>query len=1071
MDQTLHEVSVPAEPPAHGEQEVWAHSWFIVAVMLSIGTALTAFVYETGSRTHALEASSSFNALSDKQLSEIRRRAKVVNDRLREIRGLFLVKKNIDANAFSRYMASRDLQRDFPGIVEIGFLEQDTPAEDTVQTAEQPQIDPQYGELKTGAPSKQTSLVVKFAEPIDRNRSVFSLDFHRHEDFRSALGTSTFTGEPTLTRSIGPDSDRPEFYLLLAVYDSPREPQHPGHRERSLRGWMFARLNLPHFLGGMSEFSRGQLHASVYGAGNELLHSTGHYSLIPLRHHTRVDGISVGGQRWSVESQSTHAFSANHRSGNVMTFVLFGTALTLLVTLFALRAGQIHRRAVELAKSMSASALTSKQVAEAAREESEANLRSLSTERQRLEVALAGGNLGLWDWDMAGDSIVYGERWASMLGEDLADLPPKLETFSSRIHPGDYSAATAAVTAHIQGDSSVLDMVFRMRHKNGSWRWIHSMGKVVSRNASGEPERMAGTHLDVTDRLLAERELHRTKALIEQTARSAGLGGWQIDMTTREVEWSEEVHVIHETDPSYKPSIEDAINFYDPEDRPAIRSAIESAMKFGGEWDLELRFITAKGRRLWVRAAGQAEMTGAVCTRLFGFFQDITAHYLADDALRRYALEADRSRQLIEIQSREISKRATALSSAYVQLEAADQAKDNFLATMSHEIRTPMNAILGMTELALDTTLTPEQTELLQTAHDSAHSLLSIINDILDISKIEALKIELNPVVYQCRDTVHRALSLFQARALEHQIDVTNDIDPKIPESLVGDDGRFRQVLVNLLGNAFKFTPDGGRVTFRLELQSQSAFDVELLGTVTDTGPGIAEDKLQAIFQPFVQAESGTTRQYGGTGLGLAISKQLIELMGGRLWAESSPGLGASFSFVLRFPKVAPEHTVCTSTLDADVSNQTAKLPDKLNDKPNDKLLSLRILLVEDNLVNQKLATRMLEKSGCSIALAVDGQEAIDMLETNYDSFDLVLMDCHMPRLDGYQATQIIRSREAGSDRHITIVAMTAAAMAGDRERCLDAGMDHYVSKPVNRRQLEKLLAQYAVGEEPTCPE
>jgi len=384
------------------------------------------------------------------------------------------------------------------------------------------------------------------------------------------------------------------------------------------------------------------------------------------------------------------------------------------------------------------------------------------------------------------------------------------------------------------------------------------------------------------------------------------------------------------------------------------------------------------------------------------------------------------------------------LKLAKEKAEKMSKAKGEFLANMSHEIRTPMNGVTGTLQLLEDTVLNTEQKQLVRTASSSADALLAILNDILDISKIEAGKLDFEHIAFDFKHIINNIVILHAQKAETQGVNLQQKYDDELPDYVMGDPIRLRQIIINLVSNALKFTRQG-EVNISIEVISNDEKKVRLKIAVTDTGIGIPEAALETLFNAFTQADGSTTRKYGGTGLGLAIVSQLVGLMRGELGVDSVEGEGSSFWFIVDFD--------CTEKI---VGEELPAMGEKAVLQ-----LDSKVLLVEDNPVNQIIAQKMLEKTGIDPVLANNGVEALKILAEQ--EFDLVLMDCQMPEMDGFDATREIRERgiKALHDNELPIVAMTANVMAGDRERCLEVGMNDYIGKPVQRTHLESVLRKW----------
>jgi signal transduction histidine kinase len=387
--------------------------------------------------------------------------------------------------------------------------------------------------------------------------------------------------------------------------------------------------------------------------------------------------------------------------------------------------------------------------------------------------------------------------------------------------------------------------------------------------------------------------------------------------------------------------------------------------------------------------------------------------------------------------------------------EVASLAKSQFIANMSHEIRTPMNGILGMSELLLQTPLSDRQRQLAKTVHSSGTELLQIINDILDFSKIEAGKFRMERIRFDLFETVKDVVDHFSDLTHDKSIELAFEVSDSIPPVFLGDPLRLRQVLMNLISNAVKFT-DRGKVMVTVAMEQDSLSDAALRFEVQDTGIGIEETAQAKIFEAFTQVDDSTTRKYGGSGLGLAIVKQLVHHMEGTVGVRSVLGEGATFWFTARLAKVLGKTR-------EDVQNRGERWEDgpagASPQIPDKKLDGTRILLVEDNPVNREVASEMLQIMGCDVNAVEQGQEAVKAVRAR--QYDLVLMDCQMPVMDGFAASRAIRVAERGDSRHVPIVALTASAMEGDRERCLEAGMDDYLGKPFTLATLQDIVCRW----------
>ncbi|GGA10634.1 hypothetical protein GCM10010923_21510 [Blastomonas marina] len=643
-------------------------------------------------------------------------------------------------------------------------------------------------------------------------------------------------------------------------------------------------------------------------------------------------------------------------------------------------------------------------------------------------------------------------RWvyAALVAEELlASLTPRQgEQFALEVYHGDWPDTDKLLFATGAAGASPrfeLRRSMRLAGQPVTLRWT-SLAPFEQRYASSAPLLALASGLLITVLLgilltiFLRRESHVVRKVNEATAElaernrmlemaeaTAHIGHWQIYLEGEEIEWSDEVFRLHGLEPGSAPTLAEAFAFYHPDDRQMAEEAIDHAFATGQSCNFEARLVTADGRTLHVEVIGRVgfDRSGNAKT-VFGVMMDRT-----DETVMRERL-----------------------TETLVEARAADKAKSSFLANMSHEIRTPMNGVIGFTELALSEEKDPAQKRRLQMIADSGNAMLRLLNDLLDFAKIEAKQMAVVSEPTDLRHTLLGCQRLMEPVARAQGLPLKLEIDPSLPNMVLVDKMRFRQIVLNLVGNALKFTEEGEVKISATVSQRQSDDASRIFVTVRDTGIGIPADRLDSIFEKFTQADDTTARRYGGTGLGLPISAELAELMGGELRAESEPGSGSAF------------------TLSLPLEESTEAIPTRSTPEPDGHCghgIALRILVAEDNPVNQELTMAMVSRAGHDCELVRNGREAVEAVtRANNEGrpYDLVLMDMQMPEMDGLQATRAIR--EAGFEAsRLPILAVTANAYADDMQRCEAAGMQAHLAKPLRLKDLCTAIARWSARVEP----
>ena len=642
--------------------------------------------------------------------------------------------------------------------------------------------------------------------------------------------------------------------------------------------------------------------------------------------------------------------------------------------------------------------------------------------RERHALAINGSNICLWDWDLVRNREDFDGHWGSMLGYANEEVPLSSQSIWDRfMHPEDLIRTREMIQRHCQGEAPSFEGEARMRHKDGHWVSVLMRGTVTERDQNGLALRISGTSIEISELKQAMRLAEQSEALLKTI----------IDVLPQRVFWKDRNGRFLGANRYFKTdaNVEDIVGKTDHDlpwaEHAEMLQAADRRIMDNRQAEIgQVEEITSyDGHPAWLTTSKVPLIDAAgEVWGVLGTYQDVTSFKLAEAEL--------------------IKARNAA--------EAASKAKSEFLATMSHEIRTPMNGVIGFTELLLDTSLDVEQRSLAATIRDSGRSLLTIIDDILDFSRIEAGRVTVERSRVDAKQVVRDVLTLLRPRAAEKRLEFDVHWPPAVSSNILADPGRLRQVLLNLASNAIKFT-ESGRVTIRAYGDAGDMLRIE----VEDSGIGIEPSQLPRLFTKFTQADSSTTRRYGGTGLGLAISKQLVELMGGQIGAHSRPGSGSTFWFTVPFAQRSDISAITRiQAMDAKRLNDLAAVE-------ADRSERTRVLVVEDHAVNLMLAKRLLAKFGCEVDVAENGQLAVE--RTLHERYDLIFMDCQMPEMDGFEATRIIRNRELVNGEHTPIIALTANAMASDRERCLDAGMDDYIPKPYSAADFQRALQRWCL--------
>jgi PAS domain S-box-containing protein len=692
------------------------------------------------------------------------------------------------------------------------------------------------------------------------------------------------------------------------------------------------------------------------------------------------------------------------------------------------------------------------------------------TERdQQLDLIVDGAGIGTWDYHLPSGRVVRSPRCAQMLGYDPSEFTADLDQWSRLLHPDDNAREQALMRAHLDGETSEYVAERRLRRKNGTYAWLMIAGRITERSIDGEPIRMTGVNVDLSAQKEAEARLQRASRQLEEAQAIAHMGSWSFNTTSGGIEWSRQTYELFGRNPEDgPPDYEDMLRDYVEEDGPRLARAVAETSKTGLPYSLVLRTRHGHNGVRYVRGEGRAKFDEAgIIAGMFGTVADVTEEVEREGALTQARAEAEAANSKLTDINQDLEMATARANRMAQQAEQASQAKSEFLANMSHEIRTPLTAILGYTDILQEEIAAEEASSrragAINTIRRAGMHLLAVINDILDLSKIEAGKMAVESVDTSLPRIFLDVDSLMRARAAEKGVTLTTSLTTPIPDRIHGDPTRIRQILMNLVGNAAKFT-DCGRIDVRAMLITHAAEPL-LRVEIEDSGPGMTAEQARALFQPFMQADASVTRKHGGTGLGLTISRRLAGLMGGEVRLDfTAPGRGSRFVFEVPLSV----HTESTMVQDFDVCGDATSAP---SGSAPSRLLG-RILLAEDGEDNQRLIAFHLTRAGAEVVVAANGRIALERLHADAAAgqpFDLLVTDMQMPEMDGYTLARTVRQQEL----NLPIIALTAHAMAEDREKCLAAGCDDYATKPIDSAKLIATCARwlrYSQGDDNLFP-
>ena len=984
----------------------------LIAALLLTGLVLS-WLGATRTRSYYLaDARLRFDRLADRLIHEVERRVNLPVYGMRGARGIFAGSEEVTRAEFAAYFRDIDIGTEYPGVLGFGFVER-VPRPKLEDFLAETRADGAPDFTLRGSDGADDLFIIKYIHPLEQNRPALGYDIGSEPSRRAACELAMRSGRPSLTPRIVLVQDtrqRTGFLYIVPVYRRGQALETPADREAALEGFIYAPLIIDEIFAGLLTDVENMLEVAVFDGsadtGTLLMHANGLRTddrpEKPVKARSadsaadpmprRTDRILIGGRVWTLDIGATPAFERTVERQVPILIGAAGSLATLLVAGIVLALGLSRSRALELAREMTA------------------ELREAEAESRRLAMVASRTHNGVVITDPEGRIEWINDAFTRITGHTLDEVRGRSpgEILQG---PATDPAVRAEMRAGIAEERGFHSELINY-HKSGRPYWVEVEVQPL-RDRHGRLTGFMGVESEITARKIAEQNLQAEEQRLRALTTHAPGVLFQFDVdsggrrTVPLLSAGFRELVGRAPEPFMRRPLR-LLTLVPRAQRRAVLDSLNGAISVGAPWSHSFPVRTASGDIHWVAVRSSVHCRPDRRCTWFGALADVT--------------EQERARQAAE---------------------QANLAKSRFLAMMSHEIRTPMNGVIGMTSLLLETPLNPEQKEFTEIIRSSGESLLAVINEILDFSKIESGHLDLENEIFDLADCVESALDLFAQRAAEKGVDLLYDTSDAVPRELRGDVTRVRQVLVNLLGNALKFT-ERGEVELTVSAV-ENAGRRAVRFSVRDTGIGIEEPVLQRLFRPFSQADASTTRKYGGTGLGLAISRRLAELMGGELTVESTPGRGSTFHFVLGAEWVQPR-------------------PRRIVVGALPRLRGQRVLVVDDNATNRRILAKLAEKWGLRASFHADGPSALAQLASG-DGFDIGILDMQMPDMDGVMLARELHRRPGGSFPLLLLSSIGHHLEA--EERALFAAV---LSKPAKPSQLFDTLARLAGENTPAAP-